>query len=210
VPLLVQITGRHLQLALWILLGAVGCVLLIACANVANLLLARGAVRTRELSIRAALGAGRGRLLRQLLVENMMLALAAGLLGSVAASVGVRALSASIARGIPRLDEIGVDPGVLAFAAMVSLVAGLVFGILPAWRSSREDPGGALKEGGPSTAGGPTIRRARSVLVIAECAVAVRLLAGAGLLIRSFLLVGAVNPGFLVPRIDPTIALRTQ
>jgi predicted permease len=196
VPMLVQVTGRNLQLALWILLGAVGCVLLIACANVANLLLARGVVRTRELSIRAALGAGRGRLLRQLLVENMMLALAAGVLGSVAASFGVRALSASVVAGIPRLDEIGVDPGVLAFTAVVSLVAGLVVGILPAWRSSREDPGGALKEGGPSTARGPTVRRARGALVIAECTIAVTLLAGAGLLIRSFLLVGAVNPGF--------------
>jgi predicted permease len=194
VPMLQQITGRSLQVALWILFGAVGFVLLIACANVANLVLARGAARTRELGIRAALGAGRGRLVQQLLIENFMLAMCAGWLGALAAGLGVRA-AASVARGIPRLDEIAVDASVLAFMAAVSLVAGSLFGIMPAWKLSRGDPGDALKER-TGAAGGPRLSRARGVLVIVECTLAVTLLAGAGLLIRSLLVVRAVDPGF--------------
>jgi putative ABC transport system permease protein len=196
IPVLQQITGRNLQLALWILFGAVGFILLIACANVANLVLARGAARTRELAVRAALGAGRGRLLRQLFIENMMLALGAGLLGAVAAVVAVRVIAASVVTGIPRLEEIAVDPLVLAFTAVIATLAGLLFGTIPAWRLSRADPGPILKDGGAGSGSGPRLLPARAMLVIVECTLAVALLAGAGLLIRSFLVVRGVNPGF--------------
>jgi putative ABC transport system permease protein len=196
VPVLQQITGRNLQLALWILLSAVGFILLIACANVANLVLARGAARTRELAVRAALGAGRGRLLRQLFIENMMLALGAGLLGALAAVVAVRVIAASAVAGIPRLEEIAVDPLVLAFTAVIATLAGLLFGTIPAWRLAQGNPGEALKDGGAGAGTGPRRLRVRGTLVIVECALAVALLAGAGLLIRSFLVVRGVNPGF--------------
>ena len=196
VPVLQQITGRNLQLALWILLGAVGFILLIACANVANLVLARGAVRTRELAVRAALGAGRGRLLRQLFIENMMLAVCAGLLGAVAAGVAVQVIAASAVPGIPRLEEIAVDPSALAFTAMVAILAGLLFGMIPAWNLAQGSPVEALKDGGAGAGTGPRPLRVRSMLVIVECALAVALLAGAGLLIRRFLVVRGVNPGF--------------
>jgi putative ABC transport system permease protein len=193
VPMLAQITGRNLQLALWILLGSVGFVLLIACVNVANLLLARGAGRTREFAVRAALGAARARLVQQLLIESVLLALAAGILGTLAAYGGIRGLAAA-APGIPRLEEIAIDPRVLAFTAVVSIVAGLLFGTLPAWRLSQRDPGHAMKEGGPGAGGGST--HTRGLLVLIECTLAVALLAGAGLLIRSLLVVRSVDPGF--------------
>jgi predicted permease len=196
VPVLQQITGRNLQLALWVLLGSVGFILLIACANVANLVLARGAARTRELAVRAALGAGRGRLLRQLFIENMMLALGAGLLGAIAAAAAVRVIAASAVPGIPRLEEIAVHPAMMIFAAAVAILAGLLFGMIPAWKLSQSDPGGTLKDGGTGPGSVPGLLRARGMLVIVECTLAVALLAGAGLLIRSFLVVRGVNPGF--------------
>ena len=201
VPLLVQITGRKLQLSLWILLGAVGCVLLIACANVANLLLARGTARRRELAVRSALGAGRLRLVRQLLIENLMLAAAGGIAGTAAGVAAIRALSASATPGVPRLDEITIDLPVLVFTAAVSMTAGLLFGIVPAWKLSTGDPGDAMKDEARSATAGARVTRFRDLLVIAECTLAVALLAGAGLLVRSLVLVDSVNPGFNTSRV---------
>jgi putative ABC transport system permease protein len=192
VPLLQQVTGRNLRIALWTLLGSVGMVLLIACANVSNLVLARGASRARELGVRTALGAGRGRLIQQLLIENGVIASVAGVLGSLAAMAVVRVIAAS-ATPIPRLDEVRIDSIVLAFMVTVSVVAGLLFGVMPAWKLSVGGPMGALKEGDVD---GRPASRARSMLVVVECALAVTLLVGAGLLMRSLLIVRSVDAGF--------------
>jgi putative ABC transport system permease protein len=196
VPLSVQFTGKNLRLALWVLLGAVVFVLFIACANVANLLLARGAAREREFAVRAALGAGRGRLIRQLLTESAFLALVSGLLGLGLAALGVRALVAFAPPDTPRLDEVTIDPGVLGFTACVSLLTGLLFGLAPAWKVSRSNPNEALKEGGRGSSGGLRLRQTRGLLVVVECAMAVALLASAGLMIRSFMRLQSVDPGF--------------
>ena len=215
VPLLVQFTGKNLQLALLVLLGAVVFVLLIACANVANLLLARGAAREREFAVRAALGAGSGRLVRQLLTECAALALVSGLLGLGLAAVGIRALIAFAPQDIPRLEEITIDPGVLSFTAGVSLLTGFLFGLAPAWKVARSNPNEALKEGGRGSSGGLRLRQTRGLLVVVECALAVALLVGAGLLIRSFLRLQSVDPGFkpegvLLARVSlPRSATRT-
>jgi predicted permease len=192
VPLLQQITGRNLQIALWTLLGSVGMVLLIACANVSNLLLARGVSRTRELSVRAALGAGRSRLIQQLLIENSVIACAAGMVGSLAATLAIRTIAVS-APPIPRLDEVRIDTTVLMFMIVVSVLAGLLFGIVPAWKLSVERPIDGLKEG---TTDGRRASRARAALVVVECALTITLLVGAGLLMRSLVLVRSVNAGF--------------
>jgi predicted permease len=196
VPLLVQFTGKNLQLALWVLLGAVLFVLLIACANVANLLLARGAAREREFAVRAALGAGRGRLIRQSLTESAFLALTSGLLGLGLAALGVRALLALAPADTPRLDEVTINPRVLAFTVGVSLLTGLLFGLAPAWKISRSNPSETLKESGRGSSGGLRLRQTRGLLVVAECALAVALLACAGLMIRSFIRLQSVDPGF--------------
>ncbi|HEU0173402.1 MAG TPA: ABC transporter permease [Blastocatellia bacterium] len=196
VPLSIQFTGKNLRLELWILFGAVVFVLLIACANVANLLLARGAAREREFAVRAALGAGRGRLIRQLLTESAFLALVSGLLGLGLAALSVRALVAFAPPDTPRLDEVTIDPGVLGFTAGVSLLTGLLFGLAPAWKASRSNPNEALKEGGRGSSGGLRLRQTRGLLVVVECALAVALLVSAGLMIRSFMRLHSVNPGF--------------
>jgi putative ABC transport system permease protein len=196
VPLSVQFTGKNLRLALWVLLGAVVFVLLIACANVANLSLARGAAREREFAVRAALGAGRGRLIRQLLTESAFLALVSGLLGLGLAALGVRALVTFAPPDTPRLDEVTIDPGVLGFTACVSLLTGLLFGLAPAWKVSRSNPNEALKEGGRGSSGGLRLRQTRGLLVVVECAMAVALLVSAGLMIRSFMRLQSVDPGF--------------
>jgi predicted permease len=195
VPMLLQLTGRNVQLGLWVLMGAVAFVLLIACANVANLLLARGVAREREFAVRAALGAARARLLRQLVIENGLLGLTAGLAGIAGAGAGVRVLVASVTTGIPRLDEVALDPRVVLFTAVLSLVATVLFGTAPAWRLSSDHAVDSLRQAGVDT-GAPGAQRIRRLLVIAECALAVVLLAGAGLLIRSLALVRSVNPGF--------------
>lgn len=197
-PLHEQVVGRVRQ-ALWILAGAVGFVLLIACANVANLLLARAADRQSEIAIRTALGATRGRLVRQLLTESVVLGLAGGLGGVLLAAWGVPLLTRLSAGGIPRADEIGLHRPVLLFALLISLATGLVFGLLPAFQSSRGELAGTLKEGGKG--GGVPHRRWLSALVVAEIALALVLLIGAGLLVRSFRAVSESDPGFRPERI---------
>jgi len=195
IPLLIQITGQTLRLALWVLLGAVILVLLIACVNIANLLLARGAARRREFAVRLALGAGQWRIARQLLSESLLLAIVGGAMGLPLTVWGIELLVKLSPRGIPRLDEISVDARVLGFALITSLATGIIFGLMPAWKISRNDPNEALKEGGRSEASAG-LQRARGALVVAEIALALVLLVGAGLLIRSFLRVQAVDLGF--------------
>jgi putative ABC transport system permease protein len=189
--LLVADIRRSLQ----IFAGAVMFVLLIACANVANLLLARASGREREIAVRAALGAGRARLIRQLLTESTLLALAGGALGILAARWGVPALLALAPRGrIPRLEMIVVDRSVLAFAIGVSLLTGIVFGLAPALRLTRRRFAGSLLPGGRMLQGGQ--ERLRAALVVGEIALALTLLTGAGLMLKSFLRLRAVDPGF--------------
>ena len=182
--------------ALFVLLGAVGFVLLIACANVANLLLARAAGRTKEVAIRTALGATRRDLVRQLLVESTIMSLVGATVGLVLAYVGVRALVAANPTNVPRVSELSIDGRVLLFTLVMALVTGVLFGLAPALQMSRGDMHNTLKEGGRSGSAdrsGATLRRA---LVVAEIALALTLLSGAGLLIKSFSKLAAVNPGF--------------
>ncbi len=180
---------------LFILLGAVGLVLLVACVNVANLLLVRAAGREGEVVVRAALGAGRMRIIRQLLTESVVLALAGGAAGVALAAWLTRALVARAPREIPRLEEIGLDGTALLFALGVSLLTGVLFGLAPALQASRTDLSRVLREGTRGSKGRGT-SRARGALVVIETALAVVLLAGAGLLIRSFLRLQEVDPGF--------------
>ncbi|MFW6078571.1 MAG: ABC transporter permease, partial [Gemmatimonadota bacterium] len=182
---------------LYALLGAVGLVLLIVCANVASLLLARSDARRREFGIRAALGAGRGRLARQLLVESVLLAGVGGVLGVALAAWGTDALLALQPGELPRVEQVGIDLRVLGFAAAAALATGLLFGALPALRAGSVRVHEALKEAGRSAAGdGRSRRPSRQLLIVAEVALAVVLLLGAGLLIRSFQRLQAVDPGF--------------
>jgi putative ABC transport system permease protein len=182
--------------ALLLFMGAVGLVLLIACANVANLMLARVATRGHEVTIRAALGASRRRLVRQLLTESLVLSLAGGALGLGLAVWGVRALQLLEPGTIPRVDEIGVNGSALAFALGLSVVAGLLFGVAPAVRLMRYDLREGLSEGSRGMAGHRSAGRTRSLLVLAEVALACVLLVGAALLLTSFLRLQRVDPGF--------------
>jgi putative ABC transport system permease protein len=179
--------------ALALLLVAVALVLLIACANVAGLLLARAAGRRREIAIRAALGASRGRLVRQLLVESMILALFGGGLGLLCANWGMSGLASLADAALPRADEIALDHRVLLFALGISLLTGLVFGLVPALQATRVDFHSTLKEG---AAGGAARQRARSALVVAQVALSLVLLVGVGLLLRSLMALVDVHPGF--------------
>ena len=181
--------------ALLVLLGAVGLVLLVACVNVANLLLARISGREGELALRAALGAGRGRIVRQLLTESLLLALVGGAAGALLASVLVDALLGLQPQGVPRLAEVRIDRGVLAFAALLSVATTLVFGVLPALQLSRRATAQSLRLGSRGILGG-TRTRLRGALVAGQIALAMVLLAGSGLLLRSFTLLRQVDPGF--------------
>jgi putative ABC transport system permease protein len=204
VPFYIQITGSNVRLALWVLFAAVVFVLLIACTNVANLMLARGMAREREIAIRMALGAGRMRLIRQLLTESTLLALMAGGLGLFIASWGIRTLIRFSPPNLPHLDSIAIDGWVLAFTLVVSLLTATLFGLAPALKISQAQPGEALKDG-RGASGGITARRLRGLLVIAEFSLAVLLLSGAGLLLRSFVRLQAVDLGF-----DPAQVLVIQ
>ena len=193
IPLLQDLVGNRKPILL-ILLGAVGFVLLIACVNVANLLLARATGRARELAIRLALGASRGRIIRQLLMESILMALAGGVLGLAIAAWSTGAVLKLLPEAIPRMDEIGMDGRVLAFTFGASLLAGILFGLAPALKISRTDVQASLKEGGRSVV--RTRNRAQGVLVVAEMAMALVLLVGAGLMIRSVSELWHVKPGF--------------
>jgi putative ABC transport system permease protein len=186
--------------ALLVLLGAVGMVLLIACANVASLLTVRAIGRAREFAVRAALGAGRGRLIRQLLTECLLLSLAGGALGLAASAFGVRFLLAINPGDIPRIgphgSAVGVDAGVLSFTILVSIGTAALFGLMPAIQASRANLDETLRESGGRAAGGRRQNRTRSLLVISETALAAVLLIGAALLVRSFTALREVNPGF--------------
>ncbi|HTS88980.1 MAG TPA: ABC transporter permease [Gemmatimonadales bacterium] len=198
VPLLSQVVGDA-PFALRLLLGAVGFVLLIACANVANLLLSRGTSRQKELAIRAAIGAGPHRLVRQLMLESVLLALLGGGVGLLLAVASIEALRRFGPASVPRLGEVGIDLRVVGFTFAASLLTAVVFGLLPAVRASRVDPNEALKEGGRSggSAGqGPARDRLRRALISAEVALSIVLLLGAGLMVRSYQRILAANPGF--------------
>jgi putative ABC transport system permease protein len=185
---------------LLVLLGAVSLVLLIACANVANLLLARAASRRREIAIRAAIGAGRGRMIRQLLTESALLSLAGGALGLLLGYGGIRVLLRINTAGLPMVGEDGatvtMDWRVMGFALLISLGTGIVFGLFPALEGSRADLNAVLKEGSGRSGGGARQNKARALLMISEVSLAVVLLVGSGLLIRSFAALYAVDPGF--------------
>ena len=184
------------QAPLRILFCAVACLLVIVCVNVAGLLLSRMSMRRGELAIRTALGATRGQILRQLLVESVMLSVCGGALGVVAASVLLRVSTKLLPAGLPRVDQISMDGRVLGFAVAVSVVTGVLFGVLPAWRASKQDPATALGDNGRGATGGRRQYRLQSTLVVAETAIGLVLLVGAGLLIRSFDRILKVDPGF--------------
>ncbi|PYP18346.1 MAG: hypothetical protein DMD52_02375, partial [Gemmatimonadetes bacterium] len=194
VTLLRDVAVGDVRRPLLILLGAVGLVLLIACANGANLLLARATARRREMAVRRALGAGRGRLVRQLLTESTLLALAAGVVGVALAASGLDALLAVWPHALPRTTEIGLDGAVLAFNLGLAVVTGVAFGLLPAWRASAPGIEQSLREDAPGATGGR--RRLQSTLVVGEVTFALVLLVGAGLLVRSFIRLSNVDPGF--------------
>ena len=190
--------------ALLMLLGAVACVLLIACVNVANLLLARAAARQREFAIRASIGAGRGRIVRQLLTESVLLSLVGGVLGLLVAMWVIGPLLRIAPQGIPRPGETEIDRGVFAFTLLVTFFTGILFGLAPAFQASRADVNTSLRESGRSTTVGRPHQRLRAALLISEVSLAVVLVIGSGLLIRSLVKALEVNPGF---RADHVLAL---
>jgi predicted permease len=196
VKLLKEIFVQDVRQALWVLLGTVGFVLLIACANVANLFLVRAEARQREQAVRTAMGASRGDVMRQYLAESVTLAAFGGLLGLGLASFGVKGLLKLAPADLPAALGIGIDGSVLAFTAVISVLAGCAFGVFPVFGYARRDLSGMLKDGGRSATVGRERHRARSGLVIAQVALALVLLVGSGLMFRSFVAIRNVDPGF--------------
>jgi predicted permease len=190
----------NVRSSLWVLVGAVSFVLLIACANVANLLLVRATGRRREIAVRAAIGAGRGRLIRQLLTESVVLSLAGGIVGSILGVIGIRLLLRINTANLPRIGPdgvlVGVDWRVLLYTVLISLGTGVLFGLIPALQGSRADLSSTLKENGGRSGTGFRQNKARSVLVVVEVALALILLIGSALLIRTAVALGGVDPGF--------------
>jgi len=194
-PLKQEVIG-NIGNVLWVLMGTIGMVMLIACANVANLLLVRAEARQQELALRAALGAGRGRIVRELLLESLLLALMGGVLGLSLAYAGLRLLVAMGPASLPRLSEIAVDPRALGFTLLLSLLSGLLFGSLPALRYAGPRIAQDLRGGGRTSGQGRERHRARNILVVAQVAMALVLLVSAGLMIRTFQALRTVEPGF--------------
>ena len=201
VPLTLYMVGPQTRLALWMLGGAVFCVFLIAAANVTSLSLARSVARTREMAVRAALGASTGRITRQLLTEGVLLALVSGLIGTLLALWGIRLVRTFDPGTLPRLNEVGVDLRVLGWAVAISVLGGILVGLAPAIATVRRDLRPSGEEGGRSVSGGAATRRIRRALVVAEFALAIVLLVGAGLLVRSWRYVTRVDPGFRPERV---------
>jgi putative ABC transport system permease protein len=195
VPLQKEIVG-DVRTALLVLLGAVGLVLLIACANIANLLLTRATSRSKEIAVRTALGAGRARIIRQLLSETAVLGLLGGIIGIALAYAGVQVLGSLMPENLPRLNPIRVDNFVLAFALVLSAIASVAFGLVPAIFSANSNIQGSLRDGGGRSGESLNRRRARSFLAAAEISLAMVLLVAAGLLLRSFSKLTSVSPGF--------------
>jgi predicted permease len=196
VPLAEQIAGAGLRRSLWLLEGAVLCVLLIACSNITSLLAVRARYRQRELAIRTALGASRGRILCQLVAENFILFVTGGLLGLLGAAGGLRAILMLAPPGVPRLEGAGISFTVFAFTVGLSLMAGAIFGTLPALQATATQPEASLRDAGRTASAGPAANRLRQYLVTIQFALAVMLLGAAGLLVRSFQLLLEVNQGF--------------
>src|SRR6185295_3938719 len=191
-----QIVGREVRRALWLLLGSVGFILLIACTNAANLLLVRASARQKEIAIRAALGAGRWHIARQMIVESLMLSLLAGATGLLIADWGLRAIRYYGADQLPRLDEVHISGRVLLFTFAVSIFTGLLFSLIPTLKASNADVNEVLKSGTRTATSGRSLRFWRDTLVVSEIALSLILLVGAGLMIRSFAQLVSVPPGF--------------
>jgi predicted permease len=206
-PLSADVIGDVGQM-LWILLGTVGIVLMIACANVANLFLVRAEGRQQELAIHAALGAGSRRIAWELLSESVALGLIGGLLGLLLAYAGIRGLVAAAPEGLPRLEEISVNGTVLIFTLVISVIAGLLFGLIPVIKFAKPQLSSALKEGGRLSSVGRERHRARNALVVVEIALALVLLVASGLMIRTFQEMRRVEPGFTNP--DAVLTLRVS
>jgi putative ABC transport system permease protein len=201
VPLSLFVVGPQLRLALWMLGGAVFCVFLIAAANVTSLSLVRSIGRAREMAVRAAVGAGAGRIARQLLTESVVLAALSGLIGTVLALVGIRLIRVFGPRDLPRLNEISLDFHVLGWALVISVLAGILVGVAPTIATLRRNLRSSAEEGGRSIAGGAAARTIRRALIVAEFALAIVLLVSAGLLIRSWWHVNSIDPGFRPERV---------
>jgi putative ABC transport system permease protein len=201
VPLSLYVVGPQSRLALWMLGGAVFCVFLIAAANVTSLSLARSTARAREMALRAALGANTGRIVRQLFTESILLAAVSGLIGTLLAFGGIRLIRAFGPGNLPRLNEASLDLRVLGWALTISLLAGILVGLAPAIATLRRDLRPSGEEGGRSVSGGASSRLVRRALVVAEFALAIVLLVGAGLLVRSWWYVNNIDPGFTPERV---------